>query len=49
MSTMRKYKLVRAVLMYWPSRDDDDSNDSVDPGTWAALAECVTDACIIHE
>ena len=40
----RKYNFVRAVLRDWLSRDDDDSTDSAVPRTWAALAECVTDA-----
>ena len=40
----RKYNFVRAVLRDWLSRDDDDSTDSAAPRTWAALAECVTDA-----
>ena len=34
----------RKVLKDWLSRDDDDPNDSAAPRTWAALAECVTDA-----
>ena len=40
----RKYNFVRAVLRDWLSRDDDNSTDSAVPRTWAALAECVTDA-----
>ena len=40
----RKCNFVRAVLKDWLSRDDADSTDSAAPRTWAALAECVTDA-----
>ena len=40
----RKYNFVRAVLRDWLSRDDDNYSDSAVPRTWAALAECVTDA-----
>ena len=40
----RKCNFVRAVLKDWLSRDDDDLTDSAVPRTWAALAECVTDA-----
>ena len=41
---MGKDELVREVLRDWLSRNDDDSTDSAVPRTWAALAECVTDA-----
>ena len=39
------YEFVRTVLRDWLSRDDDSDqlNDAV-PRTWAALAECVTNA-----
>ena len=37
-------EFVQIVLRDWLSRDDDDSTDSAVPRTWAALAECVTDA-----
>ena len=40
----RKHNFVRAVLKDWLSRNDDNSTDSAVPRTWAALAECVTDA-----
>ena len=39
-----KDEFVQIVLRDWLSRDDDDSTDSAVPRTWAALAECVTDA-----
>ena len=39
-----KDEFVREVLNDWLSRNDDDPNDSAVPRTWAALAECVTDA-----
>ena len=39
-----KDEFVRTVLRDWLSRDDDDSTDSAVPRSWAALAECVTDA-----
>ena len=39
-----KDEFVRKVINDWLSRDDDDPNDSAAPRTWAALAECVTDA-----
>ena len=39
-----KDEFVRMVLKNWLSRNDDDSTDSAVPRTWAALAECVTDA-----
>ena len=36
---------VRKVLKDWLSRNnDDDHNDSAVPRTWAALADCITDA-----
>ena len=35
---------VRKVLKDWLSRNDDDPNDSAAPRTWAALADCITDA-----
>ena len=41
---MGKDELFREVLRDWLSRNDDDSTDSAVPRTWAALAECVTDA-----
>ena len=37
-------EFVHEVLRDWLFRDDDDSTDSAVPRTWAALAECVTDA-----
>ena len=39
-----KDEFVRIVLGDWLSRDDDKPNDSAVPRTWAALAECVSDA-----
>ena len=39
-----KNEFVRMVLKNWLSRNDDDLSDSAVPRTWAALAECVTDA-----
>ena len=39
-----KDEFVRTVLRDWLSRDDDDSTDSAVPRSWAALAECITDA-----
>ena len=39
-----KDKFVRETLKNWLSRNDDDPNDSAASRTWAALAECVTDA-----
>ena len=39
-----KDEFVQIVLRNWLLRDDDDSTDSAVPRTWAALAECVTDA-----
>ena len=41
---MGKDEFVRTVLRDWLSRDDSDPNDLAVPRTWAALAECVTDA-----
>ena len=42
---MGKDEFVRTVLRDWLSRDDSDQlNDTAVPRTWAALAECVTDA-----
>ena len=38
-----KDEFVQKILKDWLSRDDD-RNDSAAPRTWAALAECVTDA-----
>ena len=35
---------VRKVLKDWLSRNDDDPYDSAAPCTWAALADCITDA-----
>ena len=40
----KKDEFVRKVLNDWLSRNDDDPNDTAVPRTWAALAECVTDA-----
>ena len=43
--SMGKDEFVRTVLRDWLSRDDSDQlNDTAVPRTWAALAECVTDA-----
>ena len=39
-----KNEFVRKVLKDWLSRNDDDPNDSAAPRTWAALADCITDA-----
>ena len=39
-----KDEFVRIVLRDWLLRDDDDSTDSAVLRTWAALAECVSDA-----
>ena len=45
MTGMGKDEFVRTVLRDWLSRDDSDQlNDTAVPRTWAALAECVTDA-----
>ena len=39
-----KDEFVRKVLNDWLSWNDNDPNDLAAPRTWAALAECVTDA-----
>ena len=37
-------EFVRKVLKDWLSRNDDDHKDSAALRTWAALADCITDA-----